>query len=97
MRSGNHKYIDLVENKQWPKFFEEKIKTPYLFDLAKDPKERHNLLAENAAEGKNLRDGLAAERQQWQAIRRLMNVQDGDAVEIDAESVKQLRAIGYNR
>jgi arylsulfatase A-like enzyme len=97
VRLGDHKYIDILETKQRPKFFEDKIKAPYYFDLANDPHETRNLAQGDPSQLRRAREALEAERNQWQAIRGLLNVRDGESVELDPDAVRGLRAVGYNR
>ena len=75
---GNRKEIfRLVEGKRW------------IFDLAADPRELHNLSTGPATPSGQLQSWLASLRQGLAASDRLAQVQ------IDAESIEKLRALGY--
>lgn len=61
-----------------------------LYDLAKDPEERVNLLAQNAAEAKTMRDWLSKAG----ALETSGTAQD-TAPELDPEQLEKLASLGY--
>ena len=62
---------------------------PELFDISSDPDELRNVFDQHPARGAEMRRDLEA----W--LRRDTIVRDGNRVQLDAESLAQLNALGY--
>lgn len=87
-RSSAHRWRAIITGgKKW--LYEERTEEQFLFDLAADPAEKHNLIAEKSENGSDY-------KALWMsAARRSPLFPPGESHEMDPEERRQLKNLGY--